>query len=201
MKLKVITSNPGKVREYQRELGGYGIEMEHYPHPYDEVQTSDLEEVVSKGMDAIVAEGIRDFIVDDSGLFVDSLKGFPGVWSAYAQKTIGNAGILRLMEGVEDRGAEFRCCIGCDVGGRRIVVTGVCRGVITESERGSDGFGFDPIFSHDGRRTFAEIPMDEKNFVSHRGNAVRMLVAALKEDGLVRRRAGWTSGCRFPGPG
>ena len=132
MKLKVITSNPGKVAEYQKELAEYGIEMEHVRLPYDEVQTSDLEEVVNKGMDAIIARGVRDFIIDDSGLFVDALRGFPGVWSAYAQKTIGNPGILRLMEGVEDRGAEFRCCIGCDVMGKRIVVTGKCRGVIIE---------------------------------------------------------------------
>lgn len=185
MKLKVITSNPGKVREYQKEFKDYGIEMEHFPHPYDEVQTSDLEEVVNKGMDTIVSEGIRDFIVDDSGLFVDSLKGFPGVWSAYAQKTIGNQGILKLMEGVEDRGAEFRCCIGCDIDGRRIVVTGICRGTITDGERGKDGFGFDPVFSHDGERTFAEIPLDEKNSVSHRGNAVKLLIAEMRRQGLI----------------
>ncbi len=61
----------------------------------------------------------------------------------------------------------------------------MCRGYITDSERGSDGFGFDPIFSHDGERTFAEIPMDEKNAVSHRGNAVKLLIAALKERGLI----------------
>lgn len=185
MKLKVITSNPGKVREYQKEFKDYGIEMEHFPHPYDEVQTSDLEEVVNKGMDTIVSEGIRDFIVDDSGLFVDSLKGFPGVWSAYAQKTIGNQGILKLMEGVEDRGAEFRCCIGCDIDGRRIVVTGICRGTITDGERGKDGFGFDPVFSHDGERTFAEVPLDEKNSVSHRGNAVKLLIAEMRRQGLI----------------
>lgn len=181
MKLKVITSNPGKVAEYQRSFADLGIEMEHYRLPYDEVQTSDLEEVVQKGMDEIVRKGIRDFIVDDTGLFIDALKGFPGVWSAYAQKTIGNKGILKLMEGVEDRGAEFRCCIGCDLNGERTVVTGVCRGYITDSERGTDGFGFDPIFSPDGKLTFAEMPIDEKNGISHRGNAVRLLIEKLKK--------------------
>lgn len=185
MRLKVITSNPGKVREYQRELSTYGVEMEHLRHPYDEVQTSRLEEVVEKGMDAIVSEGIRDFIIDDSGMFVDALKGFPGVWSAYAQKTIGNPGILKLMQGVEDRRAVFRCCIGCDIQGERIVVTGECPGAITDAERGSDGFGYDPIFSPDGVRTFAEMPLDEKNAVSHRGNAVRLLIEALRERGLI----------------
>jgi XTP/dITP diphosphohydrolase len=185
VKLKVITSNPGKVAEYRRSFADLGIEMEHLRLPYDEVQTSDLAEVVNKGMDEIVAKGVRDFIVDDSGLFVDALKGFPGVWSAYAQKTIGNKGLLKLMEGVEDRGAEFRCCIGCDIGGQRTIVTGICRGSITEAESGSEGFGFDPIFTHDGRRTFAEIPIEEKNEVSHRGNAVRLLIEELKKKGLV----------------
>jgi len=181
MKIKVITSNPGKVAEYQKAFDELGIEMEHYRLPYDEIQTSDLQEVVNKGMDEIIAKGVRDFIVDDTGLFIDSLKGFPGVWSAYAQKTIGNKGILKLMEGVEDRGAEFRCCIGCDIDGRRIVVVGVCRGSITESEKGTDGFGFDPIFSPDGKLTFAEMSVEDKNLISHRGNAVRLLIEQLKK--------------------
>ena len=181
MKLKVITSNPGKVAEYQKAFDELGIEMEHYRLPYDEVQTSDLEEVVNKGMDEIISKGVRNFIVDDTGLFIDSLKGFPGVWSAYAQKTIGNKGILKLMDGVEDRGAEFRCCIGCDIEGERIVVVGVCRGYITESEKGTDGFGFDPIFSPDGKLTFAEMSIEDKNLISHRGNAVRLLIQRLKK--------------------
>ncbi len=185
MKLKVITSNPGKVAEYARSFSEIGIEMEHLRLPYDEVQTSDLSEVVDKGMDEIISKGVRDFIVDDSGLFVDALKGFPGVWSAYAQKTIGNAGILKLMEGEQDRGAEFRCCIGCDIAGERVIVTGICRGYITQSERGAGGFGFDPIFTPDGRRTFAEIPMEEKNEVSHRGNAIRLMMEELKRRGLA----------------
>ncbi len=185
MKLKVITSNAGKVAEYQRSLGDLGIETEHYRLPYDEVQTSDLEEVVSKGMDAIVAQGVRDFIIDDSGLFVDALKGFPGVWSAYAQKTIGNDGILRLLDGSADRGAEFRCCIGCDIAGQRIIVTGICRGTITREQTGDGGFGFDPIFTHDGGPTFAEIPIELKNTVSHRGIAVGLLVDEMRKRGLV----------------
>ena len=185
MRISVITSNPGKVREYQKGLSDYGIEMVHLRHPYDEVQTSRLEEVVEKGMDALSAEGLRDYIIDDSGMFVDALKGFPGVWSAYAQKTIGNSGILKLMDGVEDRGAVFRCCIGCDIGGEMTIVTGECRGVIACAEKGTDGFGYDPIFSPDGERTFAEMPLDEKNAISHRGDAVRKLIEALKAKGLV----------------
>lgn len=179
MKLKVITSNPGKVAEFQKAFADMGIEMEHLRLPYDEVQTSELEEVVEKGMAEIRAKGVRDFIIDDSGMFVNALKGFPGVYSAYGQKTIGNVGILKLMEGVEDRSAVFKCCIGCDIGGRTIIVTGTCDGYITREARGSEGFGYDPIFSPDGKRTFAEIGIEEKNTMSHRGNAIKLLRDAL----------------------
>jgi XTP/dITP diphosphohydrolase len=179
MKLKVITSNPGKVAEFQKAFADMGIEMEHLRLPYDEIQTSELEEVVEKGMAEIRAKGVRDFIIDDSGMFVNALKGFPGVYSAYGQKTIGNDGILKLMEGVEDRSAVFKCCIGCDIDGRTIIVTGTCDGYITHEARGSEGFGYDPIFSPDGKRTFAEIGIEEKNTMSHRGNAIKLLRDAL----------------------
>ena len=180
MRISVITSNPGKVAEYQREFDHLGIEMIHLRVNYDEVQSFDLEEVVAKGMKEIKSRGIEDFIIDDSGLFVDSLSGFPGVWSAYVQKTIGNKGILKLMAGESDRNARFKCCIGCNINGEDIVVTGICEGSILHEEKGSGGFGFDPIFTHDGERSFAEIPIEEKNEVSHRGNAVRLLMERLE---------------------
>ena len=181
MILKVITSNLGKVREYRESLSSFGIEVEHLKVPYDEIQTSELTEVVKKGMEHLKTAGLSDFIIDDSGLFVDALNGFPGVFSAYALKSIGNAGILRLMENVSERSANFQCCIGCNLSGKDIIVLGKCNGVILKKEKGTEGFGFDPIFSHDGKRSFAEIPMDEKNNVSHRGDAVRLLIDRMKK--------------------
>jgi len=177
-----VTSNPGKVKEYQRSLEELGIEAVHLKVPYEEIQSSDLEGVVRKGLSELKSKGISDFIIDDSGLFIDRLNGFPGVWSAFVQGTIGNKGILKLMDGVENRRAKFKCCIGCSLGSRDIVVTGVCNGTIIEEERGCEGFGYDPIFSHDGKRTFAEIPIDEKNGISHRGDAVRLLMEELKKN-------------------
>jgi XTP/dITP diphosphohydrolase len=181
MRMSVITSNPGKVMEYQRYFEGLGIEAVHLEVPYDEIQSSDLEEVVRKGLDELRSKGLSDFIIDDSGLFIDLLGGFPGVWSAYVQKTIGNEGILKLMSGAEVRGAAFKCCIGCNIKGKDIIVTGICEGVILEEKRGTGGFGYDPIFSHDGNRSFAEIPMDEKNSISHRGNAAKLLLSEMKK--------------------
>ena len=90
---------------------------------------------------------------------------------------------LRLLEGLPDRRADFRCCIGCqmeDVG--RLVVTGVAPGRLVMEERGDGGFGYDPIFVPDGAdRTFAEMDMDEKNVFSHRGAAMRIFVERLRE--------------------
>lgn len=180
MKLKIITSNLGKAEEFREELKKLNIEVEHQSVDYDEIQSSELEEVVTKGIQALRSEGLCNFVIDDTGLFIDSLNGFPGVWSAYVQKTIGNKGILKLLDGEENRKAEFRTCIGCDLDGDTIIVMGVCKGFITEREEGSEGFGYDPIFSHDNKRTFAELPLDEKNSISHRGKAIRLLVKKLK---------------------
>jgi len=181
MILKVITSNLGKVNEYREALSAFGIDVEHMKIPYDEIQTSELTDVVSSGMEHLKASGLSDFIIDDSGIFVDALNGFPGVFSAYALKTIGNEGILKLMENVNERGANFQCCIGCNISGKDVIVLGRCDGVILGKESGTEGFGFDPIFSCDGKRSFAEIPLDDKNRISHRGNAVRLLMKEIEK--------------------
>lgn len=185
MKLNVVTHNPGKVKEYQSALGEYGLEMVHVNREYDEVQTPYLEEVVDKGIKQLSKEGLTDFMIDDSGLFVNALKGFPGVYSAYGQKTIGNKGILKLMEGVEDRSAVFKCCIGCRIGDQTVIVTGNCPGYITNEERGTEGFGYDPIFTPNGSLSFAEIPLEEKNVISHRGVALRLLIDELKNRNII----------------
>ena len=181
MNLRIITSNPGKVLEYREALSSFGIDTEHFEMPYDEIQSAELTEVVRDGMDRLKESGMTDFIIDDSGMFVDSLRGFPGVYSAYVHKTIGNAGVLKLMEKVSDRKANFQCCIGCNMAGHDIIVLGKCEGSILYEERGSGGFGYDPVFSPDGKRSFAEIPITEKNEISHRGNAVRLLVEEIKK--------------------
>lgn len=180
MKLKVITSNLGKVKEFREALRNVDIEIEHLTMPYDEIQTSDLNDVVKTGIESLRSRGLSNFIIDDSGLFVDALGGFPGVYSAYVQKTLGNRGVLKLLENSTDRGAEFRCCIGCDIEGKTVIVNGICRGYIFHEERGGEGFGFDPIFSSDGKRSFAEMPLEEKNIVSHRGLAVKALAEELR---------------------
>ena len=110
-------------------------------------------------------------IVDDTGFFIDALNGFPGPYAAYVQNTIGNSGVLKLMEGCEDRSARFVTAIAfADAGGVR-VFKGTIEGRVAQASRGEGGFGYDPIFET-GEKTLAEIPLEEKSRISHQARAL-----------------------------
>ncbi len=116
-------------------------------------------------------EGDRIFI-EDSGLFVEALRGFPGVYSAYVSKTIGYKGILRLMKGEENRKAYFKSVVCLKLKGEIKIFRGKVEGRIAEKARGRGGFGYDPIFIPEGSdKTFAEAP-EIKNRASHRKRAL-----------------------------
>ena len=130
-----------------------------------------------------------DCFADDSGLEVRALGMDPGVRSArYAadegfdhDADANNAKLLRNMKHVHDRTAQFRTVITLLMDGKMLEFEGICRGIITEEPRSNRlGFGYDPIFQADGKtQTFAEMPLEEKNLISHRGKAVRALVEYL----------------------
>lgn len=182
MKLRIITSNPGKAVEFRHALGGLGFDIEHGDEDCDEIQADTLQEVVLSCLSQLRSRGLGDYALDDSGLFIDALGGFPGVYSSYALRTIGIDGILRLLDGREGRSARFECCIGCSFRGEDFTVQGKCEGVIAHRPSGTGGFGFDPIFVPSGYdRTFAEMSIDVKNGISHRGRAIQALSASLKE--------------------
>ncbi|HOE52485.1 MAG TPA: RdgB/HAM1 family non-canonical purine NTP pyrophosphatase [Methanomassiliicoccales archaeon] len=181
MKLGLVTSNRHKLEEYRHGLSLLGIEVEHLDADCDEIQADTLQEVVLACIRQLREAGHRNFMLDDSGLFVPSLNGFPGVYSAYVMQTIGCQGMLRLLEGL-DRRARFECCIGvCSDELGDFTVTGMAPGRIVHEERGSGGFGYDPIFAPEGQElTFAEMGMAEKNERSHRGKAMALLAAELR---------------------
>ena len=183
MKILFETGNPGKLREVQALFGALGHDVEQLRDEYPEIQADTLEEVVEAGLKWLWERHHAPIIIDDSGLFIDALKGFPGVYSAYAFKTIGCAGILKLMEGVENRKAEFRCCAGyVDAKGGIFTRSGATEGRLIHETRGTGGFGYDPIFVPEGTaQTFAEMEMGAKNRISHRGRAFAMLAEAMKE--------------------
>ena len=164
-------------------MAEHGFELEHLKTSYPEIQAESLEETIVPGLEWLVSKFDRPVMIDDSGLFVDALKGFPGVYSSYAFKTLGCEGILRLLEGlaIEERGAHFECCIGFMVpGGKPYIARGVSEGRISAEMRGSGGFGYDPVFVPEGNeRTYAELAIAEKNMISHRGRAMERFIEAL----------------------
>lgn len=128
-----------------------------------------------------------DCFADDTGLEVAALGGAPGVYSArYAgpghDSAANMAKLLEQMEGVADRSARFRTVIALILDGREYLFEGEVRGRITTGAAGCGGFGYDPVFMPEGADiTFAEMPAEAKNAISHRGRAVRKFAAFMKE--------------------
>ncbi|MDR3101666.1 MAG: RdgB/HAM1 family non-canonical purine NTP pyrophosphatase [Methanocalculaceae archaeon] len=168
--ITVVTGNKNKAAEVTAFFAGViGVSHVHFSGIEPQADTVD-EIAISKAEQAYAALDVP-LIVDDTGLFIDALSGFPGPYSSYVQDTIGNTGVLRLMGNAASRQAHFTTSIAyADVDGIRIF-SGSVDGEITTVERGTGGFGYDPIFSVGGK-TLAEMPMEEKNSLSHRVRAL-----------------------------
>jgi XTP/dITP diphosphohydrolase len=171
--ISFVTSNKGKFAEARGIFG----DLEQKDIGYTEIQADTLEEVAIFGMKEVSSRLQGPVMLEDAGLFIEALQGFPGVYSAYVQKTIGNAGILRLMEGVMDRRAFFKSVVVyAEPGLEPQMLQGIVHGRIGHEARGTLGFGYDPVF-YVGERSLGEMEITEKNRISHR--AASML--ALKE--------------------
>jgi XTP/dITP diphosphohydrolase len=166
-----ITENSGKVVEMQAKAHEFGVKIVHVNAPYPELQADVLEEVVLHGLSYCQEKFPAPFLIEDSGLFIDDVHGFPGPYSSYVQKTIGNSGVVKLIG--EGRPARFESAIGSYYGDFKLF-QGWVEGRIVGS-RGDSGFGFDPIFEYEGR-TFAEMTVHEKNEVSHRSKAAQLFL-------------------------
>ena len=185
MKLLIATRNAHKLAEFRQILCAPGIELvgaDEVPGlPADVVEDAPTFEgnALLKAR-ALAQAGHCWTMADDSGLEVDALGGEPGVHSARyagpgACAADNNAKLLRALQGVTNRKARFRCVLAlCAPDGRAWTVDGRCEGRILEHPRGDRGFGYDPLFIPDGQeRTFAELPAETKNQLSHRGQALR----------------------------
>lgn len=189
--LTFVTGNAGKVAELASLAGPLGFKVVQDKRGYPEVQADTLAEVCSAGADDLLASGLKPpFVLEDSGLFVAALNGFPGVYSRHTLDTIGCAGVLKLLVDVEEelRSAAFRThLLYVDAAGTRHAFEGTCKGHIATRAAGSAGFGFDAVFVPAGEgvdgRTFAQMDTAEKTRLSHRGKAVRAFLAALAEPG------------------
>jgi XTP/dITP diphosphohydrolase len=178
-----VTTNEGKFREVSAMLAEAGVKLVREDRSYPEIQTDRLEKVVRFAATVLDDQIRGDYLIDDSGFFVDHLGGFPGVYSSYVYKRLGCGGVLKLMEGVQTRGAAFETVFLVRRGGAHEVFHGECRGTVADRERGKGGFGFDPIFIPEGgTKTFGEMTLSEKNAVSHRARAAAGLLAYLRNE-------------------
>jgi XTP/dITP diphosphohydrolase len=175
MPVRFVTSNEGKADEAREYLD----DVERVDYDYTEVQ-GDLATVAAEGArEAFEALGGTDpVLVDDAGLFVRTLGGFPGPYSSYVEDTLGVERVWRVCEAEDDRRAHFRTVLAyahrpddADADEVRVeTFEGSVPGTIV-APRGDGGFGYDPIFEHDGT-TMAEMTTAEKNAISHRGRAL-----------------------------
>ena len=186
MQLIVATRNTHKTREIAQILGSDLAVRDLTAHPeISEIMESGTSFEENAKLKAIaVSERLQGLVVaDDSGLEVDALEGAPGVFSArYSGERANDEEnvnkVLRELRGVINRSAGFRCAIAVVKNGKLITtVAGRIAGTITESPRGENGFGYDPIFVPEGfAETFAELSPEIKNKISHRAAAVRGLI-------------------------
>lgn len=189
--LVIASRNEHKIGEMQQLLSPLGIEV---------LSTQDfanLEEVLEdrptlKGNALKKARYVAEqtglpALSDDTGLEVEALNGRPGVYSArYAgPNATYEDNVLKLLDelkGKENRKARFRTIVALVDGDEELTFEGICNGMIIEEQKGTEGFGYDPIFMPEGYgQTFAELDSSTKNLISHRGKAVENFVKFLKE--------------------
>ena len=198
-KVVIATNNAHKVSEISTALDFPGWEFvtlrecTPFPEPVEDADTFEGNARI-KARAAFEATGLAA-LADDSGLEVDALNGAPGVFSAryageHGDDDANNAKVLKELEGVadKDRTARFVCSlVFIDTDGSEYTARGTIEGFIGHGLQGDGGFGYDPMFfprQFNGEKSLAEVTQDEKNAISHRGNALRQLKTSLMENAL-----------------
>lgn len=171
------TSNKHKLQEALEIFQGTEIRIEHYPVDLLELQDTSLERIARYSLEQLPQTN-QEIFVEDTGLFIESLNGFPGPYASHAFKTLGNNGILNLLEGIENRKAYFESYIAFrNKEGQIKTFQGRCDGSIAKKEQG-ELWGFDPIFIptdsilNPDKKTFSQLGNETKNKLSHRSKAL-----------------------------
>ena len=172
MSISVVTGNKHKFNEIAAVLSDIG-EIKQAILSCPEIQDHDISIISQEKAKYAYSILKQPLITDDTGLFISILGGFPGPYAAFVEETIGNPGILRLLEGVRDadRAALFETAIAYADESGIMVFRGRIEGIIAYEPRGTNGFGYDPIFEVDGM-TLAEMSAQQKNSLSHRARGV-----------------------------
>jgi XTP/dITP diphosphohydrolase len=167
--LLFVSSNTHKFKEVQEILGSFGIPIEFFKLNLQEIQSNSIREIALKKAQDAFSKCKKPLIIEDDGLCIDSLDGFPGPYSSYVHKTIGNQGILHLLK--KNRNAKFiSTIVYCDKKSLEFF-EGKLDGTISQSEKGK-GWGYDPIFiPKNTKKTFGELTY--KNNLSHRYKALK----------------------------
>ncbi len=170
-----VTENPNKFKEAKLVLASENIPLRHLKQAKVELQSPNLKEIAKFAVERVSTNRKGLFLVEDSGLFIDTLKGFPGPFSSYALTTIGLEGVLRLMRPMKRRAAYFECALAVASSSMQpLIFSGTVHGKISHAIRGREGFGYDPIFVPvNSDKTFAESGLESKNVKSHRAKAFR----------------------------
>ncbi|MBT3474369.1 MAG: RdgB/HAM1 family non-canonical purine NTP pyrophosphatase [Thaumarchaeota archaeon] len=167
-----VSSNTHKFTEAERILSNLGLELNLFKTTLEEIQSNSLSEIAKrKALDAY-SKVQKPVIIEDDGLFIDSLDGFPGPYSSYAYDTIGNKGIIRLLENSESRNAKFVAIIAyCNgVDDVQLFESSIPGKISLSIEKG--GWGYDPIFIPDGEsKTYANV--SDKDKFSHRSASLK----------------------------
>ena len=171
-KLFFASSNENKFQEAERILSDLGVQINFYKTILEEIQSNDLNDIAEKK--AINAYDLiqKPVIIEDDGLFINSLNGFPGPYSSYAYDTIGNKGIMSLLENSQTRDANFVSIIAyCDNDyGVKLFESSIPGKISSVIEKG--GWGYDPIFIPDGEsKTYANV--SDKDKFSHRSASLK----------------------------
>ena len=173
-KLYFATGNRHKFDEAKDVLKDYDVSLKIIKRKVEEIQSDDPRKIALHALSKALMGDRSPMIVEDAGLFINALNGFPGPYSSYVYRTLGVDGIIKLMSYKDDMRAEFRSVVAFGDSSIKRTFQGVVRGMISIQPRGKLGFGFDPIFIPKGsEKTFAEMSLKEKNRYSHRAIALK----------------------------
>ena len=171
---KFVTGNPNKVRE-ANEILGLTLDSVHVEGLF-EIQSPDIDAVVRHKAEQAYSILKCPVMVEDSGLVFHAWNGLPGALVKWFEETVSCDGMLKMLEGFDDRGATAICCFAVYDGKDMKITRGEVNGTLSSNTRGSNGFGWDVIFIPEGyEETYGEMAAKEKNAISHRKRALDKL--------------------------